>query len=282
MFCAAYNKKRDLFTPVLDSPLTVIGAGYMSVETKAPTYRAEGTPSYQLIYIKDTKNTIAFTIGNQVFTADKDDIILYRPGETQKYSYTMNDETLSFWIHFDGTEATEIMKKLDLYDIKVLKLTDSSIPIPKTIKRIINEINTSRPYSDEIICGELYAMLSQIAQFKYLAKHNFSKIDEIINEIRLNYADNLSNEIYANKCGMSVPHFLRKFKQATGTSPLDYKLRIRMDYAKRMISSTELSINEIAQVVGYTDPFHFSRYFKKHTGYSPKEYREKISKNIDK
>ena len=277
MFCAAYNKKRDLFKPVLDAPLAVIGAGYMSVETKAPTYREDGTPSYQLIYIKDTKRAVSFTIGDKEFTAEKDDIILYRPGETQKYSYTLDDETLSFWIHFDGTEATEIMKKLDLYDIRVMKLTDASIPIPKTIKKIMNEINTSRHYSEEIIYGELYAMLAKIAQIKYLTKHHFSKIDEIINEIRLNFTDNVSNEIYAHKCGMSVPHFLRNFKQATGTSPLNYKLKIRMDYAKRMISSTELSINEIAQVVGYTDPFHFSRYFKKHTGYSPKEFREKLS-----
>ena len=281
MFIAAYNKKRDLFTPVTDVPLEVLGAGYMSVETKAPTNRPNGTPNYQIIYIKNTKKPINFLIGDKVYTAQKDDLVIYRPGEAQKYYYCVDNETISFWIHFDGTQAENIMKKLNLHDVKVLKISDQQFPFPATIKKIINELNTSYYYSNEIIVGELYTLLARIAQIKSLSKNNLSKINEIINEIKVNFTDNTSNEEYAHKCGLSIPHFLRNFKQVTGTSPHNYKLRIRLEYAKRMISSTELNINEIAQVVGYNDPFHFSRYFKKLTGCSPKEYRESFQKKGD-
>jgi len=281
MFIAAYNKKRDLFTPVTDAPLEVLGAGYMSVETKASTNRQNGTPNYQLIYIKNTKKPIPFLIGDRIYTAQKDDLILYRPGETQKYQYFVDDETISFWIHFDGTAAENIMKQLNLHDIKVLRITDQHFSFPTIIKRIINELNTSTYYSNEIILGELYTLLSKIAQIKFLSKKNSSKIHEIINDIKLNFTDNTSNEEYAHQCGLSIPHFLRNFKQITGTSPHNYKLKIRLEYAKRMLSSTELNINEIAQIVGYNDPFHFSRYFKKLTGCSPKEYRENFQKEID-
>ncbi len=281
MYCAAYNKKRGLFTPVTDVPIDVIGAGYMSVETKAPSYRPNGTPSYQLIYIKSCKNSITYTIGNQEYPAQKDDIIIYRPHETQKYNYTVKDEALVYWIHFDGTEVENLMKKFYINDIRVMRLTDTTISIPKTIKKIMNEINASHHFSHEIISAELYGLLAKLAQFNYLNNNNFSKIDEIIDEIKINFSDNTSNQDYAYKCGLSLPHFLRCFKQVTGTSPLNYKLNLRINHAKQLITSTELSINQISQVVGFNDPFHFSRYFKKLTGHSPKEYREKFSKSID-
>lgn len=281
MYCAAYNKKRGLFTPVTDVPIEVIGAGYMTVQAKAVSYRPSGTPSYQLIYIKSCKAPITYIIGNQEFTAQKDDIILYRPYETQNYIYTSEHELLAYWIHFDGTEIESLMKKLYINDIRVMHLTDPSISVPKTIKTIMNEINASHRFSNEIISGELCTLLAKLAQFNYLTNNNFSKIDEIIDEIKINFSDNTSNQDYAYKCGLSLPHFLRCFKQVTGTSPLNYKLNIRINHAKQLITSTELSINQISQVVGFNDPFHFSRYFKKLTGHSPKEYREKFSNSID-
>lgn len=280
MYCAAYNKKRGLYTPVTDVPIDVIGAGYMTVQSKAISYRPNGTPSYQLIYIKNCKAPITYTIGTQEYTAQNGDIVLYRPNETQKYIYTANHELLAYWIHFDGTEVEKIMKRLYINDIKVIHLTDTSISFPKTIKKIMNEINASHRFSHDIISGELYSLLAKLAQFNYLSNNNFSKIDEIIDEIKINFSDNTSNQDYAYKCGLSLPHFLRRFKQVTGTSPLNYKLNLRINHAKQLITSTELSINQISQVVGFNDPFHFSRYFKKITGHSPKEYRENFSKNI--
>ena len=160
MFIAAYNKKRDLFTPITDVPLEVLGAGYMSVETKAHTNRPNGTPSYQLIYIKKTKNPITFLIGDKTYTAQKDDLIIYRPNETQKYNYCVGDEAISFWIHFDGIDAENIMKKFDLHDVRVLKITDQQFSFPAIIKKIINEINTSYYFSNDIIIGELYTLLA--------------------------------------------------------------------------------------------------------------------------
>lgn len=281
MYCAAYNKKRGLFTPVTDVPIDVIDAGYMTVQAKAISYRPQGTPSYQLIYIKTCKEPITYTIGDQDYTAQKDDIILYRPYEMQKYIYTTNHDVLAYWIHFDGTEVENLMKKLRINDIRILHLTDTTISITNTIKTIMNEINASHRFSHDIISGELCTLLAKLAQFNYLSSNNFSKIDEIIDEIKINFSDNTSNQDYAYKCGLSLPHFLRRFKQVTGQSPLNYKLNLRINHAKQLITSTELSINQISQVIGFNDPFHFSRYFKKLTSYSPKEYREKFSKNID-
>ena len=50
-------------------------------------------------------------------------------------------------------------------------------------------------------------------------------------------------------------------------------MRLKLNKAGRMLLTSELSVKEIASMVGFEDQFHFSRNFKKHFGYSPSEYR---------
>jgi AraC-like DNA-binding protein len=80
-------------------------------------------------------------------------------------------------------------------------------------------------------------------------------------------------EDLARLAGMSPPHFFRRFKRATGSSPIDWLRRERINQAKRHLLETEDAIADIAERVGYTDPFYFSRDFKRMTGHSPREYR---------
>ena len=67
---------------------------------------------------------------------------------------------------------------------------------------------------------------------------------------------------------------MRLFKQITGTSPHDFRLKLRIDAAKALLKTTDCTLAVIANQVGFKDPFHFSSYFKKITGLSPQKFRE--------
>jgi transcriptional regulator GlxA family with amidase domain len=70
--------------------------------------------------------------------------------------------------------------------------------------------------------------------------------------------------------------FERRFKAATGDSPLTYVQRIRIEAAKRDLESEVLNADEIAHRVGYEDAGFFRKLFKQSTGLTPKEYRGKF------
>jgi AraC-like DNA-binding protein len=74
---------------------------------------------------------------------------------------------------------------------------------------------------------------------------------------------------------MSVSNFFRNFKAATGTSPIDWLKRERINQAKKRLLETDLSIAQIADETGYYDQFYFSRDFKRMTQVSPSEYRQR-------
>ena len=77
----------------------------------------------------------------------------------------------------------------------------------------------------------------------------------------------------AKLSGVSEAHFFRRFRQATGSSPIDLLRRERINHARRRLLQSNDSVKEIAEQVGYNDPFFFSRDFKRYTGLAPTQYR---------
>ncbi len=77
----------------------------------------------------------------------------------------------------------------------------------------------------------------------------------------------------ARLCGLSERHFFRRFKEATGLSPITWLKHQRIRLAQEKLREGARSIKEIAEEVGYNDVFFFSRDFKRHTGFPPSGYR---------
>lgn len=89
--------------------------------------------------------------------------------------------------------------------------------------------------------------------------------------------ENLHNPLtlaqMAAHAGLSESQFSHLFKQQTGHSPLAYFIQLKMQHACSLLAMTQLSVQEIAEEVGYSDGYYFSRLFKKVAGVSPREYR---------
>ena len=70
------------------------------------------------------------------------------------------------------------------------------------------------------------------------------------------------------------------FKEVTGSSPLAFKQNIRIERAKSLLITTDLSTKEIAEMVGYTDPQYFYRVFRKKNDISPGEFRKRYKHSM--
>lgn len=74
--------------------------------------------------------------------------------------------------------------------------------------------------------------------------------------------------------GYSSPHLCRKFKDATGASPMKYLMMYRLESACKKIVAEDRSISDIALEYGFSDSNYFARCFKKHFGMPPLKYRK--------
>ena len=80
----------------------------------------------------------------------------------------------------------------------------------------------------------------------------------------------------AHHAGLPVRTFSRRFKRATGTTAHQYLQGLRMQAARDLLKTTDMTMQDIAQAVGYPDPAYFSRVFTGCIGLSPSEYRRVV------
>jgi transcriptional regulator GlxA family with amidase domain len=107
-------------------------------------------------------------------------------------------------------------------------------------------------------------------------EHNDDAISGAQEWLHENFHRNFLLEATAKRVGMSLRNFVRRFKQATGDSPLIYLQKLRIAAAKRLLESDHRTMQEIGGAVGYQDVAFFRQVFQRHTGVSPSAYRERF------
>lgn len=83
-------------------------------------------------------------------------------------------------------------------------------------------------------------------------------------------------EEMVRRSGLPERSFKRRFKNATGLSPIAYVQHLRIEEAKRRLERTDAPIDEIGWHVGYEDPAFFRRLFKRITRITPGAYRRRF------
>jgi transcriptional regulator GlxA family with amidase domain len=107
-------------------------------------------------------------------------------------------------------------------------------------------------------------------------EHSDESISRAQEWLHKNFAQSFPLEAPAERVGMSLRNFVRRFKQATGDSPLIYLQKLRVAAAKRLLESDHRTMQEISDAVGYQDVVFFRQVFQRHTGVSPSAYRQKF------
>jgi len=107
-------------------------------------------------------------------------------------------------------------------------------------------------------------------------EHNDDAISTAQEWLHANFQRPFPLDAPAEQAGMSLRNFVRRFKQATGDSPLIYLQKLRIAAARRLLESNHRSMQEISDAVGYQDVAFFRLLFQRHTGVSPSAYREKF------
>ena len=107
-------------------------------------------------------------------------------------------------------------------------------------------------------------------------EHNDEAISAAQDWLHENFHRTFPLDAPAHRVGMSLRNFVRRFKQATGDSPLIYLQKLRIAAAKRLLESNHRTMQEISDAVGYQDVAFFRALFHRHTGVSPSVYREKF------
>ena len=95
----------------------------------------------------------------------------------------------------------------------------------------------------------------------------------VIQYFQNNLGEKINIKKLATILGLTHNGLIYKFKNQTGATPVQYLTQFRLQYAKKLLCTTDMRINEIAFAVGFYDAYYFSNAFKKFYGISPLKFR---------
>ena len=130
------------------------------------------------------------------------------------------------------------------------------------------------------LIGQVYclcaALLRDLKTGETRSKRNeLERIAPALRLVQTNYTDNLTIEDACRETGLSPGNFCTIFKNAVGTGFHTYLNRKRTENAGLLLKQTDLSVDEVASLSGFSDIKTFYRVFKKETGTSPLNFRRK-------
>ncbi|MDD4219611.1 MAG: helix-turn-helix domain-containing protein [Sphaerochaetaceae bacterium] len=99
------------------------------------------------------------------------------------------------------------------------------------------------------------------------------RLAEALSFLEANPDRSVSTQELMELTNMSASTLNRHFQNATGLSPVEFHIQRRIEYACRLLRSSDYSMSQIAEATGFNDANYFSRQFKNVMGMSPREYR---------
>ena len=238
--------------------------------------RKEGIEEYILLYCMDGCGKII--VENQEYMLGANEVFCIP--RYKKHSYCADEEKpwSIFWIHLKG-EDTAYFPLDSCRKVKFVSQTEQNrmIYLFSLLFRVMEENYTIGNFiyisnTLSLILAEIYnrEKRSEVLQPN---KH----VTNIIKFMYLHLDKNLSIKQLTDEFGLSKSYLNKVFKECTKLATMEFYLHIKMEEACKFLRMQDSYVYEVAQKLGYKDPFHFSKNFKKVIGVSPKEYQRNES-----
>lgn len=224
------------------------------------SYTSVPRPDYGLLLV--THGEIVITTENDNITAKTGDVI-FLP-KYLHYEAIVEKEADDCLVNFDVVgQGLAFTRPYKLLENAPLYCTDRFM---KLVKEPINE----RCHNLRLR-GLFYLLVDSIATAA--SEENMLK-DSNMDNAKNMLEDEQDHKItdIAKECRMSESSLRKNFKAYYGISPAEYRLRYRLDRAKYLLESTNMTLCEISNALHFYDTAYFCRMFKAYTGMTPRAY----------
>lgn len=208
------------------------------------------------------------------------DMFLLFPGEWHTYHPNPHVGWKSHWIGFKGRNMDDRVKAGFLTPEKPIYHVGYSAIIEGLYRRAFAAAREEAAYSQQEMAGLVNHLIGKMYSLERNIElsRNQQQVD-MIDKARWRIRESLESEItiqgIAEELGVSYSNFRKLFKEYTGLSPATYQQELRLLRAKELLSTTDLSIKEIAYRLNFESPDYFSAKFKAKMGIKPSEVKTK-------
>lgn len=250
--------------------------------------------SMEIIYIKQGTGIVRVDFNS--FPAEAGDIFFVLPGHLHElkaiHNMRMEYENIIFDMNFIGNSNIDLCCQKYLQPLLNGKLSlppcvrkeDSFYTLISACLDACDRLCAARSLGYELgIKGHLTVLFSILIQItadpakKNENNKNTQKLKTVLLRIEKDYNKKLTVEQIASACGYSASHFMRWFKNMTGSGFIGYLIEYRLGRAALALRDTDDTILNISEANGFDNLSNFNRLFKKKYGITPSQFRKQTS-----
>ncbi|MCH5212557.1 MAG: helix-turn-helix transcriptional regulator [Oscillospiraceae bacterium] len=228
-----------------------------------------------LLYVTD--GTIHVTEDGTDYAVNTGELMFLKKGLHHWGRREIQKGTRWYFIHFyDGAEyESEFICRTKLPKM-ISGITESRIE--QLIEQYIDLFYSGNEKIPWVSGIRMFELLMEIAYYGAEKNEPKGKSDKICDYLQKHYTEPFSAKVLEKEFFLSYKHMAAVFKKEKNMTMQEYHTNLRMNAACRWLTSTLMSVGEIAAKLGYSDALYFSRKFRESNGMSPSEYRRnKIS-----
>lgn len=233
---------------------------------------------YQLLYQSEGEGLFrSASVGERRLKAG--DMFLLFPGEWHSYHPLADVGWKSHWIGFRGANMDHRVRAGFLSPSHPIYHVGYSGEILHLYEEAMRVAQVEGPYVQQTLAGvvnHLVGLMYSLERTNQLSR-NHEHVD-MINQARLLIRNGLEADLtiqdIARDMGVSYSNFRKLFKEFAGVSPALYQQELRIQRAKELLATTDMSVKQIAYRLRFDSPDYFSSKFKMKTGVKPSEFRE--------
>lgn len=248
-------------TPLISNSLYI---SQFIFETEAETMKKSVNLKENRMYLI-SKGNGKMVINTEALSFQAGDLIFGFKGE--RVSVTEINKCEFMYIDFDGTRATELLRRFAIIDSnRKFSGFDGLIPFWKE--------SLMRASKENIDLSAESILLYSFSRFSALTKKGNSLVNKIIELSEENFkSSEFSINSIAKELGYNSKYISHIFKEKTGVTYSEYLRDLRIKYAISLFDHGLDSVKNVAVLSGFSDPLYFSTVFKKCVGVTPKEYK---------
>ena len=252
-------------------PVFIRGMGKNACERHIE--RPKGHTCHQLLFATKGEGRLIMQGKTHVL---KGGMVFFLPKNIPHEYYPVDSEWDTHWVVIDGTAVDNLVESLGMAEGIVVEISNISELIAK-FNKIRAVLDNDRFYGSYLASAYAYEYLIEVFRFikrnEHHASTSNSSVDAAIVYIEQNYQNNIRLEDLCDAAGVSKQHLCRLFKSTLQMRPMEYVTKVRIQHAKSLLITTNHSIKEIAEMVGFSDNSYFAMLFSRHEFMSPIEYR---------
>jgi AraC-like DNA-binding protein/mannose-6-phosphate isomerase-like protein (cupin superfamily) len=243
-------------------------------------------PFTELFYV--VKGSGNFIIEGKTYHVSENDLVIVN-ANVQHTESSKNANPLEYIVL--GIEGLSLLldpsgpedKTSEHYSIHNYRKNQEILEI---LHALVSEVEKKEKYYDAVCQNLLNILILNIIRKSHsnlilaAQKNAIKECTYIKNYIDVHYASPITLDLLANETYQDKFYLAHAFKKHYDISPINYLIEKRIQESTNLIETTNYTISEIADIVGFNSQSYYTQIFKKRTGITPAQHRKKYRQKL--